>query len=287
MKHLFISIFSIVIANIGLGFLAKNYHAFSAMTFWFAFASLISILWAKQELLRKETYQEITKEGFASFWFITLSVIGPIMYFLAIRDAGLGITSVINNAKFGVLILSSFFLFKEKPKRNNILACFILIPGFILLTETKGVEYNFGVLLAIFSMISYAGQNIINKMLAFKVPYKAMIAIRCFTINIAVILYATAIGENISMPTDIAFWATVIIGAPCGILFSKYSDFKALEQIPFFTFSIWQPLKPILIIAFSIFVFEEDFSNRKITGCILLILASLISTFKNKSEEAK
>ena len=282
MKYLFLSIITIVIANVGLGHIAKNYHSFSAMISWFAFGSILSIFWAKNELLKKETYKEILKHKMPAISFLILSIAGPILYFLAIKDAGLGITSVISNSKFGILIIASFLIFKEKPNKNDILAITLLIPGFILLTELKDVKYNYGVFLAALSMVSYAGQNILNKVLSNIVPYRAMISFRSITVTFAIITYALITREDIAIPTNYDFWATILICAPCGIIISKYTDFIALENISFFTFSIWQPLKPVLVIIFSILLFNEDFSMNKYIGCGLLVLSSFISSLGKK-----
>lgn len=278
MKNVFIGIFSIVLANLAIGILAKNYDALSSVFIWFSFGTLLSFAWAGSELLRFSTYQALFASRTVCIAYIALSVFAPVFYFIGVRDAGLGVSSVVANAKFGVLVVSSFFIFKERPKRNDLIACALLVPGFLLLTELKDFNYNFGLGIATLAMFCYAGQNIINKMLAFKVPYRAIVSIRSFAVSAGVGSYMLLTETQLVVPQTYDFWIPIVLGAPFGIIISKYADFKALEEVSFFTFSIWQPLRPVLILVLSAIVLQEDFTLIKTIGCIILIASSAVAS---------
>jgi drug/metabolite transporter (DMT)-like permease len=287
MKNVFIGIISIVLANLAIGFLARSYDALSSVLVWFSFGTLLSVIWARDELFLKQTYSAMLASRTTCIAFIGLSIFAPVFYFIGVRDAGLGVSSVVANAKFGVLILTSFLIFNEKPKRNDILACLLLIPGFFLLTEVRDLNYNFGLFIALLAMLCYAGQNVINKILAFKVPYRAMVSIRSLAVSLGVACYMLVIGKTPEVPMELQFWIPIVLGAPFGIIISKYADFKALEEVSFFTFSIWQPLRPVLILCLSALVLQEEFTLNKSLGCTLLIASSAIASIGSRPSKIR
>lgn len=202
-----------------------------------------------------------------------------------------GIQTIITNSNPLFIFLISLFILNKKPLLKEIFSITLIVIGlfFVVGKITLGENNNlfFGIILALISSLCVAVNSIIvdrkgkniNKysywFFASCVSSVIFLIINCFTGEILLL-------KEILLQKELMIW----------IFFSGLLHFTLLTIINYNLYAslgaimanIVLAMAPVASIIFNSFTLKENLNQFQILGCILIVLASLISSieFKNK-----
>lgn len=205
-----------------------------------------------------------------------------ILYFMATRYIGSGLSMVIFFTYPSIVLLINFLFFKQKISKIYYLALIIIFSGMLLLINGSKLHFNLiGVGLSLLSAFLYALYLIASK--GILVP--ALVATLFISIGAMLISLIAAVLENtFFIPTHLDIWFNICgIGIICTAL-PIVLLLKGLQHISSLQASILSVLEPVFVVIFGIILLGEQISLIQGLGVIVILAGALLSLLSYRFE---
>jgi len=273
--------FYAIISGICYGFL--GYYGMSLlnaglstynMSFWrFLITSILMfiIFIPKYKIFLAQYKESLT----VCFYGITAYTISTIVYFLASKRIGSGLSMVIFFVYPAIVMLLNVIFYKAKISKLYYFAFLIILIGLIFMVNITDLSFDFlGLLFAILSAISYAFYVIGSKRIHIHpIISTFMVSLGC-TITCLIL---AIIDSSLIVPNQLDIWINIscmaIFCTAIPILFLL----KALEYISVEKASMLSVLEPVFVFIFGIVLLNENINKSQIIGTIILLLGASIT----------
>lgn len=240
--------------------------------------------------------RKLLKIKWKDIWVFLGSGIGSILffnycYFRAITLTSLSVAAVLLYTAPAIVMVLSFFLFKERFTGRKVIALLLTFVGCVLITgvlnETAAVTGK-GILAGLGAGFGYALYSIFSRY-AIDKGYHSL-TITCYTFVIAAIgsLFLSdrvqVVQVVLSSPAIILF--SIVFGLLCTVVpYLLYT--VGLNYVENSRASIIASVEPVAATLIGFFLFQEKISPMGIIGIILVLFAMLLCEGKGKRKEGE
>lgn len=240
--------------------------------------------------------RKLLKIKWKDIWVFLGSGIGSILffnycYFRAITLTSLSVAAILLYTAPAIVMVLSFFLFKERFTGRKVIALLLTFAGCVLVTgvlNEKAAVTGKGVLAGLGAGFGYALYSIFSRY-AIDKGYHSL-TITCYTFVIAAIgsLFLSDRGQVLqvvlSSPAMLLF--SIVFGLLCTVVpYLLYT--VGLNYVENSRASIIASVEPVAATLIGFFRFQEEISPMGIIGIILVLFAMLLCEGKGKRKEGE
>ncbi len=198
-------------------------------------------------------------------------------YFKTITLTSLSTAAVLLYTAPAIVMVLSYFLFKEKFTGRKLLALFMTLCGCVLVTGvlTDPGELSVqGILTGLGSGLGYALYSIFSRYALERGYHSLTIIFYTFLIAAVVSLFMTDTGQIFQVATENAgtFFFCIAFGVVCTVI--PYLTYTlGLQYVDNSRASIMASVEPVTATLLGIFVFQEELTLTGVAGMILVLAA--------------
>jgi len=183
-----------------------------------------------------------------------------------------------------LVIIASFFIFKEQITKKKAICILFAMIGMILVSgvfDSNQVIQLKGILFGLGAAILYASVILMNKVIKDISAYDKTI-VQLFVAAIVLIPYILLTEDVTSIQLDgISIALIILVGiVHTGIAYALY--FSSMKDLEAQTIALYSYIDPCVAIFLSAFVLREQLSLLGIVGAIIVLGSTLISEMEEK-----
>lgn len=241
---------------------------------------LYSILKYKNISL-KLTKEQIKKICILGFFGATLTTC---LLYMSYDYISVGTATTIHFAYPAFVILSCMLIFKEKTGVYKILSLILSTIGVLMFLENNAGTSMTGVLLSLFSAVSYAFLMVYMDRSGLKNLHPIKLSFfLCVVISFSMLIYGS-LTHKLTINLTLTAWIYSLVVSLCVSVGALSLLQLGIKCVGSSTASILCMLEPITSIILGVAILHEDISFFKIIGCALIVLAVIILTKDRKVE---
>ena len=242
---------------------------------WYLLGTAFGLLVAHKQLCRADTYSKMLRNWPALGAYLFFGGIASVLIFEAVDLAGAGTVTVVQNSKALMLIVIGLLFFRETIGVRQITSVLIAVVGFVFFFWGADLSFQKGLVWAITATSCFALQNVVQRKLAGLVEYATAVMLRNLLMTIVVSVYLLISAIPLAAPGGAVEFLFIGVGSVLGGFVGKWADFKTFERIPFVTYGLFQPLKPVLAFLGSVMLLGEQITSFKLIGTALILYAGI------------
>ncbi|AYN03782.1 MULTISPECIES: DMT family transporter [unclassified Flavobacterium] len=239
-------------------------------------------------IYKKESLKVNTKELLILLLLGLFYALSAEFLFLGYDYLSPGIASTILFVYPVIVALTMFFFFKERINKLTIISLFITICGVFALS-TKGSAFNInfiGLVVTLTSALFYALYIIVVN----KAKIKASsIKITFYSLLFSSLYYLCKVllfNESMALP-DVMFFLEIVVFALVTTVLSMSTLVYAIKTIGSTATSIMGALEPVVAVAVSVILFNENLTMSLILGGCLIISGVIINIVSEAVEKVR
>ncbi len=218
--------------------------------------------------------------------FLLLSFFEPFLYFIGetngLKTVSPTITSVLISTIPIFIIITAYFLYKDKLKLLNIIGAIVSFIGVLFILINKDFEFNSpisGIMLIFLAVFSATGYSLVIQKLSGKysplviVAYQSLLAIPAFFLLFMLNDFNEIVFTDITFSKFLPIIKLGILASSLAYIFFAYGiKYIGVSKAGLFSNTI-----PLFTAIFSYFLFDERLDNVKYFGMFLVVLGLYLS----------
>jgi len=237
---------------------------------------------------QKIEFAAVKKEGLKLFFSGAAMGVNWICLFEAYQYTSIGLATLCNYFAPAIIIIMSFFIYKEKLSKKQILCFAGSTLGIVMIIGVSGGGTNdfFGVLLGVGSAFFYSAIVLINKSIK-SVSGILRTLIQFASVSIVLIPYVAVTGGfHIGEVRGVGLLSLLILGAVhTGLMYVLY--FSAISKLSALNLSVLSYIDPFVAVIISVAVLHEHISGTQLAGGALVLLFTLLNEVAFKRPPVK
>jgi len=248
---------------------------------WFLFASIWSliILLARRDIIK--FLKKLREHWLFFLYFGTSEAFATFLFFYMVKKLNPSLVSFIINLQPLFIILLGFIILSEKLNVYEGIGGAIAIAGTIIITYASPEAGLVSIAVLLFMTLVYSLNTVLVRLKVKGIPAIFIAIFRVYTLFALYSIYLLLQGK-LNIPSKFAM-LNIIVGSLLGPVLATYSLYQALKYLKAANVSIIKTIQPFLVVLATYIVLGEKLKFSQLIGGIIIILGINILIMGNRT----
>ncbi|MEM7618656.1 MAG: DMT family transporter [Pseudomonadota bacterium] len=222
--------------------------------------------------------------GFKNNWmkiiaFYFFSILSGVCWMFAVFYLGLGISTIMDQAHYVLIILWSILILKEHFSKHMAFATLFILTGVYIITHGAHQDQSWiGFIFIGLMSVGYAGTTIVKKSLSGNINHNTVIVTRALLMMAGACfahLYLNN-GSFVGYDFEPYLWLLLVIGGMIGAGLNHHLSLAALKFTSLSHYILIQMLEPMLMLLAGVLLYQDIITPTQFFGIGVVLIGKAI-----------